>query len=383
MHKLFYQNKQLIRRQSNKIGKFYILSLFTLFNLININGTAQNLAAYQDYLGKFYIFDSGTSEKVEYNPVKSFKVGGICILYVDNLGHLKMYYKGKVTELEVGGVTDYYAKDFLAAYVVYDKLVVVDQGMVRLLSNRTDAYVVQDSLVAFYDKNDEYLKVYYKGEIIKIESGIAGRPIEKFKSGDNIVAYISSHSKNFKIFYHGKDTTIIPYVGRISFTAGRDIVAYVDEQAQNFNVFYKDSIYQLEDFPPMSYKVGDGFLAYVDQQGEFKFFKNGKTQLISEYRPDSYKVQDYVVVYTENNYFKTFYKNQSYLIEPYLPTSYKIGWHTIAYVDVNNHIWIFKDGEKKFFTNDFVNTFDIYRDLIIMNVKVNRNIIYYKGKFYK
>lgn len=364
-------------------GKYYIILLSAFLNLYGPTAKAQNLGAYQDYLGKFYVFDSGISKKVEYNEVQSFKVGGICILYIDNLGHLKMYYKGKVSELEVGGVTNYFATDFLAAYAVYDKLVVVDQGKVRLLSNRTDAYVVQDSLIAFYDKNDEYLKVYYKGEIINLESGIAGRPIEKFKSGDNIVAYISSHTKNFKIFYHGKDTTIIPYVGRISFITGRDIVAYVDEQTQNFNVFYKDSIYQLEDFPPLSYQVGDGFLAYVDQRGEFKYFTNGKTRLISEYTPDSYIVQDYVVVYSENNYFKTFYKNQSYLIEPYMPTSYKIGWHTIAYVDINNHIWIFKDGEKKFFTNDFVNTFDIYRDLIVMNVKVNRNIIYYKGKFYK
>ena len=67
--------------------------------------SAQNLAAYQDNQGYFFIFDKGKTIQAEYLPVKKFSVGGQCLLYVDSQNHLKMYYRGKITTLEVNQVS--------------------------------------------------------------------------------------------------------------------------------------------------------------------------------------------------------------------------------------------------------------------------------------
>jgi hypothetical protein len=103
----------------------------------------------------------------------------------------------------------------------------------------------------------------------------------------------------------------------------------------------------------------------------------------SSYAPDGYIAEDNLLLFTEGQYFKIFYKGQVTEVEGYIPRNFKLDWNTIAYIDNTNRIWLFTDGEKKYLVNDMVNSFEVYRDLILMNVKVNRNIIYYQGEFFE
>lgn len=347
------------------------------------SGYSQDLGAYTDFRDRFYIFDHGESEKVEDIKVQSFDIGGECVLYINSQGNLKMYLDGEVTKLESGGVSKYFATDHIAAYSVFEKLKVIENGKAITLSTRCPIYRVEDSLVVFYDKNLESLRVYYDGEIQDIESGMIGMPVDNFRSGDNIIAYVSSRTKDFKIYYNGTNHTILQYVERLSFKAGKDIVAYKNSIDNTFNVYYKGEIFQLEDFHPKSYKVGDEFVAYVDDMDVFKIFYKGEVIVVSESAPEAYIAEDKLLVFTEHDYFKVFARGKVHEVEAYIPKNFKLDWHTVAYLDNSNRIWLFTHGEKKFLTNDLINTFDIYRDLIVMNVKVNRNIIYYNGQSYE
>jgi hypothetical protein len=362
--------------------KKYFFALFISF-LATYPAYNQGLGAYCDYMDRFYIFDNGTSTKFEDQKPQSFKIGGDCILYITSTGHLNMYYKGKVEMLEIGGATDYFANDGLAAYNIYETLKVVYKGQVIELSKRCPRYFASDSLVAFYDKNAEALKVFYEGNVTEIESGLLGKPVKTWAAGDNLLSYISSRNSDFKIWYQGNLQVVENNVENTRFKAGRDVVAYVDEVEQNFKVFYKGEIITLEDFPAKSFQTGDDFVAYVNQVDEFKVFANGQIQTISTFAPQAYLAEDNTLAYVEDNRLKAWYKGEIIEIEAYVPTVYKLDWNTIAYLDNSNRIMIFQKGERKFFANEFVNSFDIYRDLILMNVKVNRNIIYYSGNFYE
>ncbi len=357
--------------------------IFLLFIFILKSGFSQHLGAYTDYRDRFYIFDDGESEKVEDLKVQSFKIGGECVMYINSQGNLKIYKNGEVKKLESGGVSKYFATDHIAAYSVFEKLKVVENGEVITLSTRCPVYRVEDSLVVFYDKNLESLRVYYNGEIKDIESGMIGMPVANFSSGDNIIAYISSRTKDFKIYYNGTNHTILKYVERLSFKAGKDLVAYQNSINNSFNVYYKGEIHKLENFYPKSYKVGDEFVAYIDNMDVFKVFYKGEVIVVSESAPEAYIAEDKLLVFTEYDYFKVFSDGEVHEVEAYIPKNFKLDWHTVAYLDNSNRIWLFIHGEKKFLTNDLVNSFDIYRDLIVMNVKVDRNIIYYLGKSYE
>jgi hypothetical protein len=345
--------------------------------------SAQNLAAYTDYRDRFFIFDKGDHIKAEDLQVQSFAIGGNCILYINNQGHLKLYQNGTIVRLEVGNIGRYYATDYLAAYAVYDKLKVIENGQAVTLSMRCPLYQVEDSLIVFYDKNLESLRIYYDGEIEDIESGLVGMPVSNLKSGDNIVAYVSSRTGDFKIYYRGENHIILQHIGSLLFKAGKNIVAYINPLENSFHVFYKGQDYRIENFIPISFKTGDDFVAYIDAQGTFKIFYKGFVQEISSFSPDAYITEDNLLLFTENNYFKIFYDNQVYEVEGYIPRDFKMDWNTVAYLDNTNRIWLFSKGEKKYLINDLINSYEVYRDLIMMNVKVDRNIIYYNDQFYE
>lgn len=342
---------------------------------------AQNISAYTDYRDRFYIFDEGVSTKVEDLKPQSFKVGGEGVLYVSSQGNLKLYSDGVVSKLEAGGTMEYFASDYILAYSIFEKLNVIENGKKITLSTRCPIFRVEDSLIVYFDKNLESLRVYYDGESIDIESGLVGMPVESFTSGDNIVAYVSTRLKNFKVYYKGENHTLLEYVDGIKFKAGRDLVAYENPLENNFKVFYKGEIYKLDDFMPKSYKTGDNFVAYVDAMGEFKVFYDGEIYEASSFTPEAYYAEDNLLLFTEYEHFKLFYMGEVYELEPYIPKNFKLDWNSVAYLDNTNRIWLFSKGEKQYFSNDMINSFDIYRDLIQMNVKVNRNVTFYKGQF--
>ena len=344
---------------------------------------AQHLSAYVDYMDRFYAFEKGKSEKIEDLPPQSFKVGGEGILYITNAGHLNLYRDGKTRQLELGGVleTNYNATDHLLAYSIFEKLKVYYKGEKIELSTRCTAYQVEDSLIAFYDKNLESLRVFYNGEVQDIESGMVGNPIKKWQSGDNIVAYISSRTKDFKIWYQGEVHLINKNVAETPFKAGKDIVAFIDPLDEVFKAFYKGEIYELNEFPPETYEMGDMFVAFVDHMGEFKIFQDGEINTISTISPEGYLAEDYTLAYIENGRFNMWYNNEAIEVEAWVPQVYKLDWNTMAYLDNSNRIWIFQNGKRKYLSNELVNSFDIYRDIIQMNVKVNRNVTYYNGQF--
>lgn len=363
-----------------KILIIEVLFLFT--NAYFTFTSAQNLGAYSDYRDRFFIFDSGRNVKAEDFLVQSFKIGGTCILYVNNQGHLKIYNDGQIVKLESGGISAYHATDYLAAYNVYEKLIVLEGLNPVVLSYRCPYYDVQDSLIVFYDKNIESLRVYYNGTIEDIESGMLGDPAFRLRSGDNIVAYTSMLNDNFKVYYKGQSHTLLNNVKGLRYRAGKDIVAYVNPIDNSFNVFYKGEVHQLEVFAPKNYQTGDGFVAYVDNSGMFKvFYKGGVTEL-SSFTPDGYVAEDNILLFTEDRFLKIFTHGQIYDVEGYVPKNFKIDWNSVIYPDNTNRLWLFKDGDKKMLGNEFVETYDIYRDLVIIGAKFNRTLIYYNTSFY-
>ncbi len=345
---------------------------------------AQHLSAYVDYMDRFYIFDHGESKKVDDISPSSFKIGGTGVLYINSSGHLMLYKDGRIHDLEYGGVltSDYKATDYLLAYKLFEKIKVYYDNTLIELSNRCTSYQIEDSLIAFYDKNQESLRVFYKGEIKDIESGMVGNPIESWKSGSNTLAWISSLTYDFKVWYQNEIYTLIKNSSDTRYKAGQDIVAYIDPLDQGFKAFYKGEVYDLSDFEPQSYQVGFGFVAYVDQVGDFKIFNDEEINTISTITPDTFLVEDYTLAYIENGRLMTWYNNNNIEIEGWTPNVYKIDWHTIAYQDNSDRIWIFQNGERKYLSNELVNTFYIYRDLIQMNIRVNKNTTYYQGKFF-
>jgi len=354
-----------------------LLATFTV-----VQARSQALAAFHDNQDRFFIFDNGKIIQAEYLPVKSFSIGGQCVLYLNNRNNLRMYYQGEITTLEVNGVNKFEALDYLAVYSIGGIVKIIENGKVTTISTHAVRYQAEDSLVAFYDVTSQMLAVYYQGEIRMLEDGLAGRPISQFRSADNVVAYVSSRTGELKVFRQGEIREVEQFVPAGSLKAGRGLVTYVSPSEQKFKVFYRDELYILEDFPPTSYQTGDDMVVYIDNTGSFKVFQDGETFEISSFEPDFYKVQNKMIIYGEQGYFKTWYNDRPYLLETYIPSDWKADWNTIVYRDLNKNVKIFAKGTSKVLTYDLVEEINLYRDVIVVNKGMNNCNVYFKGKKY-
>lgn len=345
-----------------------------------ISAKTQNLAAFSDYKNYFFVFDDGKIMQEEYMPVKSFQVGGNAIAYIDNSNSFKVYYKGETVPLADWFMPKYVATDYLVVFALGQRLKVFDNGKTTLLANYAESYYAADSLVSFYDLLSKSFKVYYKGTIITLEDALDEPPVKNFKTGDNILAYVN-HINEFKIFYRGASFTQTTIDEPLPYEAGKNIVAYYDERYPGFRAFYKGSTYDLEGFPPKSMVAADDMVAYIALNGELKVFYDGKITTIASFEPSFYKVEDSIIVFTEQNYFKAFYKGKIYTLENYTPSDFHIDFNTIAYLDQQGRLKAFYNGQVVVIANEKINQFDLYRNVITYKI-FNNNYVYYKSKIY-
>jgi len=343
---------------------------------------AQHMAAYLDFRDRFMIFDRGETREVENYKVASFKVGGNCIGYLSYGNDLKVYHNGSIRTLEHTAPTEYVVTDYLMGYSMYSILKVFDDGNVRTLCSNTNGYIIEDSLVAFYDEVQQVLKVYQNGETKVLEDGLLQWPIRSYASGDNVLAYITEFDNKFKIFYHGEVLIVDDNVRETVYKAGRDIVGFINLVSNAFMVFYKGNYYDLEAFEPRSFQMGDGMMAYVNDQGDFKIFENGELVTISTFEPEFYNLTDSTLVFVEDGFLKTWCNGRVYEVERYVPDVYKVSERSIAYIDVNNRIKAFRRCQPLNISYEMVNSLEMIHNLIIYNIGVNTVKIWYNGKVY-
>ncbi len=365
-------------------------SVFSLWNRILIlllcithpTLQAQNLAAFHDNQGRFHVFDNGRIIQTEHLPVNQYSIGGNCILYTDNRNNLKMYYKGQLTTLEVNAPDQFVALDYLAVYNIGSVVKIIHDGITSTISTNSIDYQAEDSLVTFFDQSRSVLAVFYMKRVYMLEDALAGKPHNEIIAADNLVAYISSRTGDLKVFYQGRNQEIEPFQSGGSFQCGRDVVAYVNQADNKFRIFYKGEILQAEEFPPESYKMGDGLVAYVDNAGSFRIFVDGEFSGISSYTPEFYDVRNRMVIFSEQGYFKVWYDYKVYTLETYIPDKYTAGWNTILYKDLNRNVKIFNRGESRVLTYDLIEEVSLYRDLVVVNKGMNNHNVYWKGKKY-
>ena len=356
--------------------------LLPLLMLLSPDLHSQHLAAYLDYRDRFFVFDRGETKQLESFKLTSFQVGGNCVGYVNYHGDFMVYHNGSARLLERARPTEYIVTDYLMGYAISSVLKVFDDGEAKMLCNNTSGYIVEDSLIAFYDEVQQQLKVYHNGQTRVIEDGLMEWPIRSYQSGDNILAYITTFDNKFKIYYKGEVIIVDQNVQETIYKAGRDIVGFMNLVTNAFMVFYKGQFYDLEAFRPESFQMGDEMMAYVTQEGDFKIFENGELVTIHSFPPDKYILQDSTLVFEDQSFLKTWCNGRVNEVERYIPKLYKASEKSVAYIDVNNRIKANVHCEPILVSYEMVNDLDLVRNIIIYNEGINTIKIWYNGKLY-
>ncbi len=355
---------------------FFFLFLF----LISIaDSFCQNISAYIDYKNYFYVFDDGISKELEYNPIKSYKIGGNAVVYIDYSETVKVYYKGEKYDLHIQSPSEIIATDDLIIIYSAKVLKVFDHGEVTILSPYTNSYFAGDSVVGFFDNNSYSFKVYYDKTITSLEDYIAGGS-GRALAGDNILAWVN-RNEHFNIFYR-QEIFELESTPPDNFRAGSNIVAYTDKFSQSFKVFFKGKTFTLENYKPKSYKVADNMVAYIDNTGHFKIFYYGTTTEISSFEPSFYKVEDNLLVYGDYMHFMIFYMGKTYQLENYVPSAYQMDGNTIAYKDRDGYLKVFYEGQIQKVSEEKINSFELSGNILRFTTGLDYVIFFSKGKVY-
>ncbi len=368
--------------------KTTIVYLFTLLLSTQILAQGGGFAAYVDFRQRFYVFDHGEKKLLEEQKVRSYKIGGNCVAYVDYADNFKVYMNGEVKELEIGSVRNYAVTNNLVAYSMVDILKVYDNGKVKMLSANVKEFSIGDSLIVFFDYYFNSINAYYNGKVHS--SGRLrqiGERIQQIDVSHNIAGIITAEDRNFRIFYKGSTEMINQFVEEnVSFKAGRDIIAYMDQPTRTFKAYYQGEIYDVDNFKPELYKMGDARIVFIDNVGNFKTFYDGQIATILPNPPTFFQVKDSMIVYQELDRFKCFYKGEIHEIAPYIPEKYQFERDLIVYLDQTRNLQVYKNGESQLLqygAQGMINDFQLVRDVVIINVGVNQNIIYWNGKIYE
>ncbi len=361
-----------------KLPILFIVSIF-----LNFNSFSQNLAAFTNYKKNFIIFDKGQTKQVEFLPVKSYKIGGNAVAFITNNSKLKVYSNGVVKTLEETFSGNYYVTKKFVVYSVFKQLYVFDNGKTKLLSSYVGHFSVKDNIISFYDKNSKAIKIYYKEKIWSLAKSLIGMPFKYFKTGTNTFAYYNDNSKYLMYFIDGKLIKIAHINGLLHFKCGKNILAYTDIAMNTFNVYYNNKNMILEYFKPKKVEVGKNMIAYTDNLEEFKLFTEGKTITISSFEPDFFTIIDNLLLFSEPSGIKIYYNNTIHDVCDYVPNNYKIQHSTFAYIDLNKKLKAFTKGKLITVTHDFVKSFEIAYDIIIIKINGNKTQIYYNNKLYR
>ena len=336
--------------------KAYLLSL--IISIFSFSITAQNLGAYSDYKNYFYAFDNGPNIELESQQIKSYKVGGNAVAYVNGADNFRTYFNGETYDLLSISPLDYVATDNFVVYYRDMILNVFDNGKRTMLSGYTSSYAAGDSMVGFFDMNNAMLRAYYNGQVQDVEN-LLGRDADsiKFKVGDNIMAYVNA-TDQFKIFFQDHILNL-ESSSPSSFQVGRNIVSYVDGYTQSFKVFYKGMSYTIENTPPTSYITADDMVAYVSNTGDFKIFYQGQLLKVSSFAPVFYDAMDKVILFFDNRFFTAFYNGKITTLETYVPTNVQRDFTTVAYIDRRGYLQALYNGQQTRISDERITSFEL------------------------
>ncbi len=364
----------------------YTSLVLCLLCLLTSYASAQNVAAFHDRQGRLQYYDDGEMVQLDHNTAEFFRVGSDFIIYYNSQDEVVYYRKGVKELLHLRNVLeDYEITNHYILIKVGGAFTVIDHVKNHNLSLQDDpVFIAGDSIVAFIDFYGG-LKAFYKGEKHIVDPSYTARTVVFSQSdaapmqvSDNSIAYIDNG--DWLQFHKDGETYEIIDIP-ITYKIGNDLVLYVDEYNE-FKMWRDKETIDLSSYAPKSYKVGDKVAAYVDDRGGFYMIREGSLEAeeISPLAPQFYDVIDNTIVFVdERNYFSVYYDGKIHPIEAYRPIDFKYFNGVVTYLDAENRLRAFYEGEVVQVSQDIVASFELYGRVILFELGNGDYRVYHNG----
>lgn len=256
------------------------------------------------------VFEKGKLTRLTYF-ILDYKIAEGLIVFRETTSNiLKVYRDGNVEELEttlVGNLGNYAAGKNTAAFTNRNGyLKIYDSGDIfEIDNNGTTDFACGKNIVAYTDGANYSFKVYYLRKILTLEE----IKVQSFKVGDNLVAYVSDENY-FKVYADGKLLKLESYAPDVYDAKDQCVVFFMNNK---FQAFVNGVRYDLDNFEPLSYKISQGCIAWVDQNRRLHLFSNGKSTIATTEIFSSYDLNNDILSFNSpENITAVYYQGKIY-----------------------------------------------------------------------
>lgn len=300
----FITNSNHLKVYSNHID-------YELSPMVSSYSVTENLVTYKVY-SQLFVFENGQKTMLS-RYVGQYTTGDSLVAFFDTeKKYFQVYYKGKITTLADGLLTDDAGTFQVGSNIVcfrdlYGNYWLFYQGNLFefFKTNEAISLKIGRNVLAFIDPGTGFFQTFYNGEISLLESFSP----ESFQTGYEKVAYVTN-TGDFKLFDKGETTTISSFAPEMYELTG-DILVY--QQQGQLRVYYQGVDYFIENYIPASYKQNYDALVYLDQNGFLQLFKAGMKQRLSVEKINDFQVLNGCILFNEGmNTTKIFYNDKIY-----------------------------------------------------------------------
>ena len=341
---------------------------------------SQDVLPMLDFNNLMKSFENGIFRSIGLQPVREFKAGDNVVGYYNYRNNLMVHNGGNPEQL-ANVEADYRVSDFLLTWNIATTLNLWDNGEQRTLTYQVGDYIVKDSLVVFQDLRYNTVSVYYNGQVYPLITSSVELNMPEFV-GENILAF-RDNGNFYKVFWRGKiyelDVWHKPYI----FRGGTDMMAFNDPINGTFAIFENGQFLDVENFHVNEYKVGNGLVAYENQNGDLLMYQNGKITQLSNFGASTWEVRDNVVYWVENARAFAYIDGQKIEVAKYEPKEFALKNSTLAFRNLMGGVSAVQDGKIIEITNQLDAPFEIHGNSVLVELFNKSYIVLQNGRKYQ
>jgi len=341
---------------------------------------SQDVLPMLDFNNLMKSFENGIYRSIGLQPVREFKAGDNVVGYYNFRNNLMVHNGGNPEQL-ANVEADYRVSDFLLTWNIATTLNLWDDGEQRTLTYQVGQYVVTDSLVVFQDLRYNTVSTYYNGKVYPLITSSIELSMPEFV-GENILAF-KDNGNFYKVFWRGKiyelDVWHKPYV----FHGGTDMVAFNDPINGTFAIFENGQFLDVENFHVNEYKVGNGLVAYENQNGDLLMYQKGEIVQLSNFGASTWEVKDNVVYWVENGLAFAYIDGKRIEVAKYEPKEFALKNSTLAFRNLMGGVSAVQDGKIIEITNQLDAPFEIHGNSVLVELFNKSYIVLQNGRKYQ
>lgn len=360
--------------------KLTLFIAISIFGINSVNSQQSTMFAYVDFNNMFRSFKDGYFNQIDHQLPLDYALGDNVIAYFNNQRDFKVY-DGTFSRLLTNQAVQYKSSDNYIAWNLGPLLYYYTEGKPHNLTSFGGEYWVKDSMVLFQDTRYNTLNIVYKGKIQTLVTSSTEIPKPEIL-GENIVVY-RDNGDVFKVFYKGEIFELGVYNGfDFEFFAGTDLLAFNDPETRTFAIFQNGEFLDLEEMRAQKVKVGRGFIAYQDNQGNLKVYSKGKTEIVSAY-PQFWDVKDDVMIWGEANSTYEWFNNEKIKIANFYLKEWQLKNDVVVFRNILGGVSATVAGKLYEISNVTNTDYKINGHGVLVQLFNKQVIVLYNGKLYR